>query len=230
MLRHLLKIGTKLKNSFSRRNVKEPENPILASLKMRAPHQQYRDGKNFIIGFKEAIIQGRKRKRFVVKLVTTYGENSFVCACLQVEHLGPSRTSSLKVRDPNFSKVPFLVEAPLEFGHGSSEVVDIEGFQGVAGARPFLSHFDNVTSRRWAEYLTEVVENNAKATGYTKVRIRDPTTLYSYKHPVAAGDKIDKIWGSAKIAQIRGSMDRVVNGVVEARGYVKEGAYFVKLL
>jgi hypothetical protein len=113
--------------------------------------------------------------------------------------------------------------AHVKLGFESKAVI-VEAMQGDKGRQPEFERFREMHGKPWANYLIEKLEEHAKKTGFKKVKIRVPESLYYY-HYKEVDSKVKK-----KDREVQEEMEALYNSVAEAMGYRRKGNFFVKEL
>jgi hypothetical protein len=173
-------------------------------------------GKVFLTTFPPRIIPGKKRSRFVISIVGTYGESPAALA-ITVESTAKRQRGVIE---------PFRVgEASLLFEKDSVVIGDL---QGEKKSEKHLSRFRTVTGKLWADHLFDAIEEHARKCGFKEVKFSTPEKTRPYTNPsVAKGFPEDM---ANRKEQIRMRMRKLYYGIANARGYKKIGDFFVKNL
>ena len=175
-----------------------------------------RFGKVFLTSFTRRIIPGKKRSRFVVSIIGTYGESPTALA-ITVE--------STAKKQSDFVGAFTIGEASLLFEKNSVVIGELQG--GKKSAK-HLARFRTITGTLWADYLFDAIEEHARKCGFKEVKFSTPERVRPYRDPsVAKGFPGDM---AERKEQIRMRMRKLYYGVANARGYKKIGDFFVKSL
>lgn len=119
--------------------------------------------------------------------------------------------------------------------------VVIESLQGRKGIFGLLSEFRGAVGMHHADFVVSEIELQAKRMGYKKVFLPVPEELDYYRTPYEDKYQFEAALGTrrlreevpeerARIGHIRENIKKLYYGVIQNRGFVREGSRFAKEL
>jgi hypothetical protein len=172
--------------------------------------------RNFLSSFPVIELKGKKRAKFVVSRQTNVGR-------LTSHYLYESPVSIVLHRK-SISKTNHdsMLLGRIDLGF-EKEAVIVESIKGVKGSASELDRFKSMHKKHGLEFLVQVVEEQAKKTGFKEVKIRDPETLHAFNDL-----PLEHTLG--EVNKIRQRMIELYKAVADARGYTRKGNFYVKEL
>ncbi|MDO8537436.1 MAG: hypothetical protein Q7S21_00965 [archaeon] len=202
---------------------------ILPSLRVNSVRREfYEFGERFIQNFVPSF-NSRKNKKYKTDFLRGHGESPLAVAVCTGERIHENLAICL-------AKIGFTKESVL-----------VKGIQGEKGKLSDIMKFENIVGMKWANYLIQEIEVQAKQNGYRYVKITIPERIAFYQKPSVHksqyyNDIIEPLMASESQAErkegqrlhkelqeeIRQRMRKLYYGVAKEMGYKKRGDYFIK--
>lgn len=177
-------------------------------------------GKLFLVSFPEKDYPIQGGERFVVCIAHSNYESA---VSLAVKKCSAGTESECQ-----------MASGQVKLGFEKRSVV-IEAIQGMADEKETLDVFSGLVGMPWANFLVLQVEEQARKTGFTHVKIRKPEGLFWYRSPNvisfgADGKKKTPEQMEEDQQKIRIRMRGKYKAIAKRLGYAPAGDFFVKAL